>query len=173
MNIQGMAQRIGFGMLVGAASVAIAAGFGITGVENDVRGDRMARATAVDLVDHPHIASPLADEGFESDVKPDVSRIESASVVTHVEVVSGGQRPKIILLDPDGAVVYESDPLTNTTVLARDVVIPSVTVRETTDSVAELRIVTAAKPIRVPDELREALTAELDEPEGMFYREDL
>ncbi len=157
-------QRLMFGAVVVALSAAVA-----TAV---VPGD-----DARTFADDEHIRAPVAyeDDYLADDAvgKVDVSRIESASVVTHVEVVAGNQKPRIVLLDPDGNVVYESDPTTNTTVLAKDVIIPSVTVRETEDAVAELRVVTAAKPVAAPVELQEALTAELNEPEGMFYREDL
>lgn len=163
-----MFRRIAFGALVLGASVAFA-----------FLSERGTAPYAVDLTellaDEEHLRAPVTyEDGREgTSGKVDLSRIESASVVTHVEVVSGDRPPKIILLDPDGNVVYESDPANNTTTLARDVIIPSVTVREDPDAVAELRVVTAAPPVRAPVELQEALTAELTEPAGMFYREDL
>ena len=161
-------QRVAFGALVLAASVAVQGGIGADG--HDVFDGDLAEV----LSGERHAAAPMAYEDAEEAVgKVDVSRIESASVVTHVEVIAGSQKPKIVLLDPDGNVVYESDPTTNTTVLARDVIIPSVTIRETPDAVAELRVVTAGKPVQAPIELQQALTTDLDEPEGMFYREDL
>lgn len=164
MSVSRVFQRLVFGGVVVAVAAVVAAEM-----------ERGAATAEADRAADAHVRAPVSfeDDGHGTAGKVDVSRIESAAVVTHVEVVAGDQRPRIVLLDPDGAVVYESDPTTNTTVLAKDVIIPSVTVRETDDAVAELRVVTAAKPVAAPVELQEALTAELDEPVGMFYREDL
>lgn len=160
-------RRIAFGALAVGASAAVA-------LVSDRVVDRDGGDFATLFSDDAHVRAPVTYEGADPGVgKVDLSRIESASVVTHVEVVAGDVSPKIVLLDPDGNVVYESDPATNTTVLAKDVIIPSVTVREDPDAIAELRVVTAAPPVRAPVELQEALTAELTEPAGMFYREDL
>jgi hypothetical protein len=99
-------------------------------------------------------------------------RIESASVVTHVEVVGGGPKQRIVLLDPDGREVFTHDPENNTTIVAKDTIIPSVTLRDDPDAIAELRVVTAAPAVEAPAELRQALAAGETAPE-LFYREDL
>jgi len=114
----------------------------------------------------------LYDPADGYDEKPYTDRIESASVVTHVEVIGGGQKQRIVLLDPDGREVYTHDPEKNTTIVAKDTIIPSVTVREDPDATAELRVVTAAPPVEAPEELRQALAAG-DQNPGVFYREDL
>jgi hypothetical protein len=115
-----------------------------------------------------HIEDPTA--GY--DEKPYTDRIESASVVTHVEVIGGGPKQRIVLLDPDGREVYTHDPENNTTIVAKDAIIPSVTVRDDPGTTAELRVVTAAPPVEAPEELRQALAAG-DRSPGLFYREDL
>ncbi len=99
-------------------------------------------------------------------------RIDSASVVTHVEVIGGGTKQRIVLLDPNGREVYSHDPVQNTTIIAKDAIIPSVTVREGPEATAELRIVSATPVIEAPEELRQALVAGEVEPQ-LFYREDL
>lgn len=160
-------RRIAFGVLVLGASAVFAS---LQGRDVPLYEGDLAKI----FEDDPHVRAPVSYEDDPAATgKVDVSRIESASVVTHVEVVAGDEPPRIVLLDPDGNVVYESDPATNTTTLARDVIIPSVTIREEPNATAELRVVTAAPPVKAPVELQEALTAELTEPEGMFYREDL
>ena len=118
-----------------------------------------------------HLDDPSYDE-FAS--KEFTDRISSSSVVTHVEVIGGGPKQRIVLLNPNGEEVFAHDPEQNTTIIAKDVVIPSITVRETPSSTAELRVVTAAPAIEAPAELREALVAGVsaDQPE-LFYREDL
>ncbi|MBJ3774597.1 hypothetical protein [Acuticoccus mangrovi] len=116
-----------------------------------------------------HLAD-YSDDGVG--VKRDTDRIESASVVTHVEVIGGGSKQRIVLLDPDGREVYTHDPLSNTTIIAKDAIIPSITVRDDPDAIAELRVVTAAPAVEAPAELRQALASGADQPE-LFYREDL
>lgn len=100
-------------------------------------------------------------------------RIASSSVVTHVEVIGGGVKQRIVLLNPDGEEVYSHDPENNTTIVAKDVVIPSITVRDSPSDMAELRVVTAAPAIKAPDGLREALVAGVTDQPELFYREDL
>jgi len=115
-----------------------------------------------------HLEDPTAEVGFE---KAYTDRIESASVVTHVEVIGGGQKQRIVLLDPDGREVYSHDPMTNTTIVAKDAIIPSITVRDDPNATAELRVVTAAPAVEAPAELRQALN-DGTRPD-LFYREDL
>lgn len=117
-----------------------------------------------------HLANPMFEGGSVS--KRNTDRIESSSVVTHVEVIGGGTKQRIVLLDPNGEEVYSHDPESNTTIIAKDVVIPSITVRDDPNAIAELRVVTAAPIIEAPQELRQALASGSLEPE-LFYRDDL
>ena len=114
----------------------------------------------------------LANPSETRDGKRNQERIESSSVVTHVEVVGGGPRQRIVLLDPNGEEVFTHDPEANTTIIAKDVVIPSITVRDSKDDIAELRVVTAAPAIQAPAELRQALAENAARPD-LFYRDDL
>ncbi|MEM7694324.1 MAG: hypothetical protein AAF318_07720 [Pseudomonadota bacterium] len=100
-------------------------------------------------------------------------RIASSSVVTHVEVIGGGPKQRIVLLNPEGQEVFSHDPELNTTTVAKDAVIPSVTVRESDTAIAELRLVTAAPVVETPTELRDALVAGVTNTPELFYREDL
>lgn len=104
--------------------------------------------------------------------KSSYDRIEPASVVTHVEVIGGAGKQRIVLLDPQGREVYTHDPDNNTTIIAKDTIIPSITVRENEDAIAELRVVTAAPAVEAPEELRQALAYDAPSP-SLFYREDL
>lgn len=104
--------------------------------------------------------------------KTNYDRIDSASVVTHVEVIGGGGTQRIVLLDPEGREVYTHDPDNNMTIVAKDVIIPSITVRDEPGAMAELRVVTAAPAIDAPQELRSALSYNGPRPD-MFFREDL
>jgi hypothetical protein len=129
--------------------------------------DNVLRAGAM-MSGDLHLAYDSEDEGE----KTFNDRIDSASVVTHVEVIGGGTKQRIVLLDPNGREVYSHDPVQNTTIIAKDAIIPSVTVRESPSDTAELRVVTAAPAIEAPEELRQALAAGEVEPQ-LFYREDL
>ena len=137
---------------------------GVTGAVSSLSSN-MVRAGSMVSGD-VHLDDPAYSEKATTD------RIEAASVVTHVEVIGGGAKQRIVLLNPDGEEVYSHDPATNTTIVAKDVIVPSITVREAPDSVAELRVVTAAPAIEAPAELRQALAAE-ETAANLFYREDL
>jgi hypothetical protein len=116
----------------------------------------------------------LDDPSFESyGDKRFNERIASSSVVTHVEVIGGSGKQRIVLLNPDGEEVYSHDPEHNTTIVAKDVVIPSITYRDGPNEMAELRVVTAAPAIKAPAELREALVAGVTDQPDLFYKEDL
>ncbi|WP_226582073.1 hypothetical protein [Acuticoccus sediminis] len=136
-------------------------------------------STVGNLARHVELASNvmsgdahIADPTVMTTAKRNTDRIESSSVVTHVEVVGGGKRQRIVLLDPEGREVFTHDPEANTTIIAKDVVIPSITVRDSKDDIAELRVVTAAAPIEAPAELRQALAENAARPD-LFYRDDL
>jgi len=117
-----------------------------------------------------HLADPTYE--VESDKVFD-DRIASSSVVTHVEVIGGGPKQRIVLLNPQGEEVFTHDPESNTTIVAKDAIIPSVTLRDSESDTAELRVVTAAPRVEAPEELREALVAGSNETPELFYREDL
>lgn len=160
------------GIFLGAGAAAVYA-------SADPRFYDVVRSNAAGLSDHfvqagamvagdLHLADPTADIGlFKND-----DRIEAASVVTHVEVIGGGPTQRIVLLNPQGQEVFMHDPEANTTIVAKDTIIPSVTLRDAPDAVAELRLVTAAPAIEAPAELQAALS-EGASPRDLFYRGDL
>jgi len=141
---------------------------GVTGAMSSLAGNFVLAGNLIS--GEEHIADPTIAEVGDKQV---TDRLASSSVVTHVEVIGGRSPQRIVFLNPDGQEVFSHDPEANTTTIARDVVIPSVTVRESEDAVAELRIVTPASVIEAPAGLRDALVAgAVDTPE-LFYREDL
>ena len=68
----------------------------------------------------------ISDPAGAHVAKRNTDRIESSSVVTHVEVVGGGPRQRIVLLDPNGEEVFTHDPEANTTIIASQVRTPNV-----------------------------------------------
>jgi len=68
---------------------------------------------------------------------------DAKAVVATVEIV-GLQNTAIVYRDRNGAVLYSTDPLTNTTVVAKNLKVPSVTVRNAPK--APVREVPADKP---------------------------
>lgn len=77
--------------------------------------------------------------------------IEASAIVSHVEI-AGPRDAVVTLVDSEGRTVYRSDALRNETLIVRDAIIPSVTVRETTDSTAELRVISIGAPETVTEE---------------------
>lgn len=89
------------------------------GAFNAYRGDRLAPA-----------------------VKPALSYsdVDPSAVVSHVELI-GPKGAVVEFRDPSGNLVYRSDPVNNTTVVSKNAVIPSFTVREREGDMAELKLV--------------------------------
>ena len=83
-------------------------------------------------------------------IKPPItfSDIDPASVVSHVELI-GPKGTIVEFRDPAGKLVYRSDPVTNTTIVAKNTVIPSFTVKEKAGDVAELKLVNTAGDLPV------------------------
>ena len=71
--------------------------------------------------------------------------IDPAAVVTHVELI-GPKGTVVEFRDPKGQLVYRSDPVTNTTMVAKNTVIPSFTVLERPGDQAELKLVNTETP---------------------------
>ncbi len=163
---------LGVAVFLGAGAAAVYASADprfYTVVTSNVAGlsDHFVQAGTM-VAGDVHLQDPTADIGmFKND-----DRIEAASVVTHVEVIGGGPTQRIVLLNPRGEEVFRHDPEANTTIVAKDAIIPSVTLRDAPDAIAELRVVTAAPVIEAPAELQAALTEGL-EPRDLFYRGDL
>ncbi|MDR3374375.1 MAG: hypothetical protein P4L98_11665 [Ancalomicrobiaceae bacterium] len=83
-------------------------------------------------------------------IKPPITfgDIDPASVVSHVELI-GPKGTIVEFRDPAGKLVYRSDPVTNTTIVAKNTVIPSFTVKEKAGDVAELKLVNTAGELPV------------------------
>ena len=72
--------------------------------------------------------------------------LDPAAVVSHVELI-GPKGTVVEFRDPRGKIVFRSDPLSNTTVVARDAIIPSFTSREKPGDLAQLKLVNTAEPV--------------------------
>ncbi|MEM0906635.1 MAG: hypothetical protein AAGJ94_04670 [Pseudomonadota bacterium] len=172
-------------MSVASRALIVAAVFaGSVGVAayaaNDASFDTAVKGAVSNMAGHFVTAGEMVygefdhgDPTVEAADKLYDDRIASSSVVTHVEVIGGGPKQRIVLLNPDGEEVFSHDPEANTTIVAKDVIIPSITVRESPNDTTELRVVTAAPQIEAPAALREALVANNGATPELFYREDL
>jgi hypothetical protein len=100
----------------------------------------------------PPQASPADPVKVSAAVKSDrlaaVKRTPKRSTVSTVELV-GVSQAKVILRDRDGRILFQADPLSNTTVLARDVDLPVLTVKD------EDRSPVVQRPVTAPTERRE------------------
>jgi hypothetical protein len=75
----------------------------------------------------------------------DQSRLPSMEASARIEIIGKKNGARITIIDPDGEILFESDPTQNVTTIAKDSRIPSVTVRESAnddDDVMELRVTT-------------------------------
>lgn len=169
--------RFAVAALVFTGSVAVA-GYAasnedfLNDVTSTVQGVTQDMALAGSMISGQQHLAGDGDEGEAGSPKRDSNRIESSSVVTHVELIGGDKRQRIVLLDPEGREVFTHDPEANTTIIAKDVVIPSITLRDDPSATAELRVVTAASPIEVPQDLVQALSTGATDP-NVFYRDEL
>jgi hypothetical protein len=94
-----------------------------------LRGDRLSAA----------VKAPIA----YGDVDP-------ASVVTHVELI-GPKGTVVEFRDPKGRIVYRTDPVSNTTMVAKNTIIPSFTVLEHAGDQAKLTLVNTDAPAAKQD----------------------
>jgi hypothetical protein len=74
-------------------------------------------------------ASPMAGETLKGDMLSRPMSAAERATVSIVELV-GVARTTVILRDRDGNILFRSDPVTNTTLVARDVELPVVTLKE-------------------------------------------
>jgi hypothetical protein len=101
----------------------------------------------------------LGDSGLPTIVNRDrkgdrlaAARPRHNPVITSVEVV-GLRDAAIVYRDRDGRVLYQTDPLSNATVVARDVVLPDVTIRS--DAQSGVRPVPVESPPLIPSQAKE------------------
>ncbi|HEV1999862.1 MAG TPA: hypothetical protein VGQ97_05195 [Xanthobacteraceae bacterium] len=91
--------------------------------------------------------STLIDRVNKGDRAPrsDSARIQDQKRITTVEVV-GIRDAAIVFRDRDGHVLFSTDPVTNTTIVVKNVALPAVTIRETQQSAVEVRPLDRARP---------------------------
>ncbi len=85
---------------------------------------------------------------------------DQARTITTVEVV-GLRDAAIVYRDREGRVLYQTDPLTNVTMISKGVVLPEITVRETASS-AVRPVATQVQPTTVRTENRPTASSSRD-----------
>jgi hypothetical protein len=75
----------------------------------------------------------------------DSARIQEQKRIVTVEVV-GIRDAAIVYRDRDGRVLFSTDPVANTTIVVKNVVLPAVTIRETQQSTVEVISLDRARP---------------------------
>jgi hypothetical protein len=97
------------------------------------------------------LAAPI-DRTRKSDRLPVATTARpEAKIISTVEVV-GIRDAAIVYRDRDGRILYQSDPLTNATVVTKGVVLPEVTVRETQRSTVRPVATDAIPPRALPNQ---------------------
>jgi hypothetical protein len=91
--------------------------------------------------------SARIDRANKGDRMPraDSARIQDQKRIATVEVV-GIRDAAIVYRDRDGHVLFSTDPVSNTTIVVKNVALPAVTIRETHQSAVEVRSLERARP---------------------------
>ncbi|MGP0094007.1 MAG: hypothetical protein ACLPKB_29295 [Xanthobacteraceae bacterium] len=87
----------------------------------------------------------------------------SASIIAAVELV-GLRDTAIVYRDRDGKILFQTDPISNTTVVAEDVALPEVTVRESH------RVFVTTVPIVAPGQTARGSTPPVETPSRHLAR---
>lgn len=137
-----MSNRFGTVKTLSVVGVSALVAWAAVAVSGDWSFGSLGRADATTA----SLAAPI-DRTRKSDRLPQAAQLApDRHVITSVEVV-GLRDAAIVYRDRDGRVLYRSDPLSNATVVAKDVVLPEVTVRETRKSTVEPVAANTAPPV--------------------------
>ena len=107
-----------------------------------------------DMADVNNMTAPTVShsESTEHSDRLASARIAKSAAATHVEVIGdfNGKPPQIVLLAPDGTEIYRTEPVHNRTIVAKDTIIPSITVRDKPGATTQLVVVAADEPDGAP-----------------------
>ncbi len=85
----------------------------------------------------------------KADAKPKVAHTNTPRRITTVEVV-GVEDAAIVYRDRDGNILFKTDPVSNVTVVTKDVVLPEVTIRNIADSAVQVMPLEGVRPVLSP-----------------------
>lgn len=85
----------------------------------------------------------------KGDALPKVANDDAPKRITTVEVV-GVEDASIVYRDRDGNILFQTDPLSNVTVVTKGVVLPEVTIRELADSAVQVLPLDGIRPTLSP-----------------------
>jgi hypothetical protein len=114
--MQGLAPYI----VGGLAAVLILDRLAVPAVGNAVTEWAGTAATEVGAVDRVHKADRLPAPQVRTADRPTISAVE----------VVGLRNTAIVYRDREGRILFRTDPLTNATLVAKDVVLPEITIRD-------------------------------------------
>lgn len=97
----------------------------------------------------PPTQSQMINRDGKSDRQPAVSAEQNQRRITIVEVV-GVEDATVVYRDRDGQVLFQTDPISNVTVVTKNVVLPEVTIRQTADTEVERMPVETRRPVLSP-----------------------
>jgi hypothetical protein len=77
--------------------------------------------------------------------RADIARVQDQKRIATVEVV-GIRDAAIVYRDREGRILFSADPVSNTTIVVKNVALPAVTIRETHQSAVEVISLDRARP---------------------------
>jgi len=129
-----------------------------TGIAGAVAAGTLLTAALIDVVLRPKPAevatntvgqSGQINRGNKGDSLPKSANSGTPRRITTVEVV-GVENTAIVYRDRDGNVLFKTDPVSNVTMVAKDVQLPEVTIRELANSNVKIVAIEGLRPTLSP-----------------------
>jgi len=129
-----------------------------TGIAGAIAAGTLLTIALADLVLSPQPAEVAANtagqsgqinRGNKSDALPKSANTGTQRRITTVEVV-GVENTVIVYRDRDGNVLFKTDPVSNVTMIAKDVQLPEVTIRELANSNVQIVAIEGLRPTLSP-----------------------
>ena len=129
-----------------------------TGIAGAIAAGTLLTAALIDVVLSPKPAEVATNtvgqagqinRGNKADSLPKSANSGTPRRITTVEVV-GVENTAIVYRDPDGNVLFKTDPVSNVTMVAKDVQLPEVTIRELASSNVQIVAIEDLRPTLSP-----------------------
>lgn len=133
----GIAGAIAAGAIL--TTTALATGVGVSAYH----------AASANSIAQTHSQSQMINRGNKGDRQPAVSAAQDPRRITTVEVI-GLEDAAVVYRDRDGQVLFKTDPVSNVTVVTKNVVLPEVTIRQTADTEVKRLPLESTRPVLSP-----------------------
>ncbi len=129
-----------------------------TGIAGAIAAGTLLTTALIDLAFSPLPAEVVVSEvgqstqinrGNKGDALPKSANSGTQRRITTVEVV-GVENTAVVYRDRDGNVLFKTDPVSNVTMVAKDVQLPEITIRELAQSNVEVVAIEGLRPTLSP-----------------------